>query len=199
MQTDDNTAIRMSSLKQRVAPGKFPIGYAASPGSDEYRILLDSLNSRSDRGWWPPEAPDLFVCKAAPGKWNTKNRAWFPVFAGVEYEWSYLKGFTGAVLPSVAQAARFEVEGQIEPLRRPGMHVHHAETSFNDLFSDFLSRFGLSTADICVRVGGKSGEAYFENPYFSAFWRLFHLKNATLEVVSVEDHKAIHSGRRSDQ
>ena len=193
MQTDETTAARKTLPKERLAPGKFPIGYIAAPGCEEYNMLKMSLDSRSDRDWWPSKSPEKFVCKRAPGKWNTRNHAWFPVFDGVEYEWSYLKGFTGAVLPSVTQAARFEVEDQIQPLRAPGMHVHHAEVSFSDLFSAFLRDFNLSAEEICVRVGEKSGEAYFQNPYFSALWRLYHRHNAVLEIVSIEAHKSIHA------
>lgn len=196
MSRNKNSARPMSGAeKEAVAPGRFQIGFTAKPGSFEYETLLASLNNRSDRDWWPEKEPEHFICKAAPGKWKTKNHAWFPVFDGVAWEWSYLKGFKNSVLPTVSQAARYEVESQVESLRVGGFHVHHDGVAFSALFDAFVECFGLSKDEILLEIGEKSGEVWFQNPYFSLFWRLFHAENATLKLISVAEHKRTHSVR----
>lgn len=183
-----------TAAKESVAPRKRTAGEAALPGTADYEILNWSLNARDDRDWYPDEAPDWFEVRAIKTEWRGLELNWFPVFGGEAYPWSYAKGFSATAAALVKSAARREIAPQICAVARKGMHVHHDGRTFADLFGAWLSAEGLTVDAVEVFDNGDLGGLRFSSGVLSRSWRDYHDSNATLKLLTPDEHKAAHKG-----
>lgn len=172
------------------------------PGDVEYDILRYSLDGSPARGEFPADDPIRFDREARIYEpTQTPHHGWLPVWeSGLTWPyWSYQHGFGGDYKGRVLRAAmRFEIYDQIEDARYGmgvGMHVHHkAPHTFHVISSSWLGIKGLFPGDI---------ELYEPHPSFSQFkdrdlafeWQDFHAKHADLEVLTPEEHRAVHAAQ----
>lgn len=172
------------------------------PGDVGYSVLRYTLDGSPARGEYPAEDPIHFNRElriyALTG---TQHYGWLPVWEnGLTWPyWSYQHGFGGDYYGRVVRSAmRCEIYDQIEDARHgmgDAMHVHHVEPyTFAVLASSWLGRKGLFPKDISL---------YEPHPSFKLFadrdlgfeWQEFHAEHATLQVLTPEEHRAIHSAK----
>lgn len=172
------------------------------PGETGYNVLRYSLDGSPARGEYPADDPVRFDRELrvyAPT--GTQHYGWRPVWDSCltwPY-WSYQDGFGGDYINRVLKSAmRFEIYEQIEDARfgmGAAMHVHHCEpNTFRVLSSAWLGIKGLFAQDI---------ELYEPHPSFKLFadrdlafeWQEFHAEHASLEVLTPEEHRAIHAAK----
>jgi len=172
------------------------------PGEVGYDVLRYSLDGSPARGEYPADDPIRFDRELRVyTPTQTQHYGWLPVWEnGLTWPyWSYQHGFGGDYKGRILRAAmRFEIYDQIEDARfgmGAAMHVHHkAPHTFHVLSLAWLGIKGLFPGDI---------ELYEPHPSFKQFkdrdlafeWQDFHAQNADLEVLTPEEHRAIHAAQ----
>lgn len=174
------------------------------PGELGYNVLRYSLDGSPARGEYPADDPQYFEREqrihAPTGR---PHHGWKPVWAyGLEWPyWSYQHGFGGDYHNRVLKSAlRFEVQDQIDDARYgmgEGMHVHHVEpNTFAVLSSAWMGIKGLFARDVELYEPDPSCKLLKDRDL--AFeWQEFHAKHAELEVLTPEQHRAIHAAKVS--
>lgn len=200
-----NAFTSVTQMKELVKPNRTDgkeVPKKIDRGSIEYEVLHYSLEGSPSRGEYPGEDPEHFKLelRTHPPSGST-HYGWCPVWScGLEWPyWSYQHGFGGDYHNRVVKAAmRHEVYDQIEDCRwgtGKGMHVHHVEpNTFNVLAHAWLGINGLFTKDIKIRDTAE-GLYGFEDRRLAESWQLFHAENAELEVVTPEEHRALHAAK----
>lgn len=95
-------------------------------------------------------------------------------------------------LSELRLAARFEVERQIAPLRRPGHEVDHVyPRTFEQLLYDWLVSSQLMVDDILIGWSTADTSRFFADPKQAQAWQDYHRDYADLQVVP----KAVHAQR----
>ncbi len=195
----------VTQMKELVKPNRTdgrPVPDKIEPGGVEYEVLHYSLEGSPSRGDYPAEDPIYFKLETRvhPPS-GSSHYGWCPVWAcGLEWPyWSYQHGFGGDYQNRVVKAAmRFEIQDQIDDCRfgmGDGMHVHHVEpNTFNVLSNAWLGINGLFTKDIrvCEPILGYKA---FEDRTLAESWQDFHAKHAELEVMTPEEHRALHAAK----
>lgn len=120
------------------------------------------------------------------------NRGFYAVRTdgtAIDFSWQVALDFTksGATLE---RAAREAIRGQIEAVALPGpeWHAHHDGKSFRQILNEWMETLGGRVPDL---IHGDLHD-YFRDPADAESWRAFHLRNAVLKVMSVDDHKEFH-------
>lgn len=173
-----------------------------TPGETGFNVLRWSLDGSPARGEYPADDPIRFDRELrvyAPTL--SSHYGWLPVWgSGLTWPyWSYQHGFGGDYYGRVVRAAmRFEISDQIEDARfgmGTAMHVHHCEpNTFKVLASAWLGRKGLFPKDIDLCEPHPSFKQFTDRDL--AFeWQEFHAENADLEVLTPEEHRAIHAAQ----
>ena len=195
----------VTQMKELVKPNRTDgktVPNKIEPGSIEYEVLHYSLEGSPARGDYPAEDPDHFKLelRTHPPS-GSSHYGWCPVWdCGLEWPyWSYQHGFGGDYQNRVVKAAmRFEIQDQIDDCRfgmGDGMHVHHVEPhTFNMLANAWLGINKLFTKDIKV-CEPMLGYKAFEDRALAESWQEFHAKHADLEVMTPEEHRAIHAAK----
>ena len=200
-----NAFTSVTQMKELVKPNRAdgkPVPDKIEPGGVEYEVLHYSLEGSPARGDYPAEDPIYFKLETRvhPPS-GSSHYGWCPVWAcGLEWPyWSYQHGFGGDYQNRVVKAAmRFEIQDQIDDCRfgmGDGMHVHHVEpNTFNVLSNAWLGINGLFTKDIrvCEPILGYKA---FEDRTLAESWQDFHAKHAELEVMTPEEHRALHAAK----
>lgn len=195
----------VAQMKELVKPNRTdgkPVPDQIEPGGVEYEVLHYSLEGSPSRGDYPAESPEYFKLelRTHPPSGST-HYGWCPVWeCGLEWPyWSYQHGFGGDYHNRVVKAEmRFEVQAQIDDCRfgmGEGMHVHHVEpNTFHVLSNAWLGINGLLTKDIKV-CEPMLGYKAFEDRVVAESWQEFHAENACLEVLTPQEHRAIHAAK----
>jgi len=172
------------------------------PGDTGYNVLRYSLDGSPARGEYPAEDPVKFYRELrthAPT--GATHYGWLPIWGnGLTWPyWSYQHGFGGDYYGRVVRSAmRFEIYDQIEDARfgvGKGMHVHHMKpNTFAVLSSAWLGIKGLFPKDIELEEPHPSFTMFADRDL--AFeWQEFHAEHASLQVLTPEEHRAIHAAQ----
>lgn len=118
----------------------------------------------------------------------------------VDISWTKLLPFLnkGSVAPlqqwddrlsELRLAARYEVERQIAPLRKPGHEVDHVyPCTFDQLLYDWLISDNLVVDDVVIGSSTADTSRFFAAPKQAASWQAFHREYAHLQVVPKDVH-----------
>ena len=180
----------------RKQPDKF------EPGQVQYSVLNYSLEGSPARGEFPADPPARFEREkrvyAPTGK---IHYGWLPVWEdGLTWPyWSYQHGFGGDRINRILKATmRREVQDQVDDARYgmgKRMHVHHVEpNTFAVLSSAWMGINGLFAQDIKLYEPHPS-YYLFEDRNLAFEWQEFHAEKAELEVLTPEEHRAIHAAK----
>jgi len=184
----------------RIQPEKF------GPGQTEYNVLRYSLDGSPARGEYPADDPAFFEKELrvyAPTE--RYHYGWKPVWpCGLEWPyWSYQHGFGSDYYQRVLKSAlRFEVQDQIDDARYgmgAGMHVHHVEpNTFAVLSSAWMGINNLFSRDVELYEPHPSVKLLKDRD-LAFSWQEFHAGNAELEVLTPEEHRAIHAAKAGNE
>lgn len=118
-------------------------------------------------------------------------------FDGSETDFSYIKCFQKSNDKANFIAACRTAILRDKPFKAAGYHVHHRGKPFKDIVNGFIEETGLDPSKVEIDGLGDMGiEKSFKDPELSERFRQYHGERAELEILSVEDHKAEHRGRR---
>jgi hypothetical protein len=170
------------------------------PGSIHYDILRYSLDGSPARGEYPASDPVRFQREARIHPPTGRHHyGWTPVWdCGLSWPyWSYQHGFGGDYHNRVLKSAlRNEIYQQIEDCRfgmGKGMHVHHIPpNTFAVLSSAWMGINGLFAKDVAVYEPELGHKALVDRD-LAWSWQEFHAENASLEVLTPEEHRARHA------
>jgi len=193
----------ISEMKRLVQPdprdGRIP-PETYTPGEIGFSILRYSLDGSPARGEYPADDPIVF--KRDPRIYAPTGKlhyGWLPIWGnGLDWPyWSYQHGFGGDYYGRVLKSAmRFEIYDQIEDARYgmgEGMHVHHeAPNTFAVLSSAWMGINSLFAKDIELTEPHPSFKAFADRE-LAASWQDFHAENATLIIMTPEEHRAAHA------
>jgi hypothetical protein len=172
------------------------------PDETGYNVLRWSLDGSPSRGEYPAEDPIRFDRElrihAPTGR---THYGWLPVWEnGLTWPyWSYQHGFGGDYYNRILKAAmRHEIQDQIDDARYgmgDAMHVHHVEpNTFAVLSSAWMGRKGLFARNVEL-VEPHPSYKLFADRDLAFEWQEFHAENAELEVLTPEEHRAIHAAK----
>lgn len=160
-----------------------PLGLMVTKGK-KYEALLVLLNGHYNRNRWPAEDPIEFEMVSMPTEFDAANRCWC---AHWEYYHDTFSIYKSGKPRHIENAARYHVEDQIAPLRQSGCDVHHTPE-----FSDLLNAWRGEEDIECEEVEGHPFWRRFKCSEKAKDWAEYHRRNATLEVITKEEHKRRH-------